>query len=419
MQSSPALHDIDGDGRPDIVIGVDAHKEAAPFNTPDGGCLYVFRFDGSLVTGFPRCLDQVVISSPAIGDIDGDGAPEIVVGTGTYWPGRLRRVYAFHCNGLPVAGWPVTTDSEIETSPGLADLDGDGTAEVVVTDTRALPSDSLDVYVFNGDGSLRFKRTPKSFFGNNDSAGPPMVADVTGDSRLEILVPTATEIAVYSDNGTQLTDDGTHFLGAFSYFTETPLSHVVVADLEIDNPAGNKVEVIAVSATAAGPSGNTRVYCWNPKVIGALPWGMFHQNARRTGVIPGTAACGNANAPVRFYTIPPCRVLDTRDPVGPYGGPAIPALTSRAVFFPGHCEIPSNAVSISGNVTIVTPTFDGNLRAYPGSGPAPLSSILNYRTGQVRPNNAILRLGAGEISFQVDQGTGTTHLLVDVNGYFK
>ena len=149
--SSPALFDLDGDGKLEIIIGVDTHLEGPPFNTPNGGGLYVFRYDGSILPGFPKFIDQTMMSSPAVGDIDGDGRPEIVVGGGTYYSGNVgRQVYAWHCDGSPVAGWPVTVEAQVFDSPALADLEGNGRLDVVISDQNA------NVYAFRGNGSQIF-----------------------------------------------------------------------------------------------------------------------------------------------------------------------------------------------------------------------------------------------------------------------
>jgi len=82
--SSPALGDIDRDGYLDVVIGVDAHYEA-PFGTPDGGSLHVFTRDGAEMTGFPQHIDEIIQSSPALGDLD--------LGSQRELPQRLAQEY--------------------------------------------------------------------------------------------------------------------------------------------------------------------------------------------------------------------------------------------------------------------------------------------------------------------------------------
>ena len=62
----------------------------------------------------------------------------------------------------------------------------------------------------------------------------------------------------------------------------------------------------------------------------------------------------------------------------------------------------------------------GDLRLYPAGGTAPLASAINFRTGIVRANNAIVPLGAGgQISVQCDMLSGSTHFFFDVYGYFQ
>jgi hypothetical protein len=120
-----------------------------------------------------------------------------------------------------------------------------------------------------------------------------------------------------------------------------------------------------------------------------------------------------------FYTLTPCRVIDTRNPTGPYGGPALAANADRTFVLIGQCAIPSSAKAVSINVTITQPTALGDLRLYPG-GALPLVSAINYRARQTRANNAIITLGtAGDIAAHCDQASGSVHFILDVNGYFQ
>jgi len=125
---------------------------------------------------------------------------------------------------------------------------------------------------------------------------------------------------------------------------------------------------------------------------------------------------------VRFYTVTPCRVVDTRGTLGvPIGGPALGAQIPRVFVLGGRCNVPTTAKAVSANVTVTSPGADGNLRLYPGGLTLPLVSTLNYSAGQTRANNAVIVLNEnGEINVFAAQALGTTvEVILDVNGYFQ
>jgi hypothetical protein len=122
-----------------------------------------------------------------------------------------------------------------------------------------------------------------------------------------------------------------------------------------------------------------------------------------------------------FFTLSPCRVLDTRNAPGGYGGPALPPGGERVFLAFGRCGIPQTAKALSINATVVTAGAPGNLTFYPGDLSAPLASHLNFTTGQTRANNVVVKL-AGSGTFAVRQSTtppANVHVIVDVNGYFQ
>jgi RHS repeat-associated protein len=85
----------------------------------------------------------------------------------------------------------------------------------------------------------------------------------------------------------------------------------------------------------------------------------------------------------------------------------------------GVCGIPSNAHAVSINVTAVTPSADGSMTGYPAGEAQPDTSVISFQPGANRANNAILKVGAGgQLAFFLDQPSGSTHLVVDVNGFF-
>ncbi len=417
--SSPALADLDGNGKLSVIVGSDQHFQAAPIATPNGGGLHVIDSTGTPRPGFPVYIDQVISGAPAVGDINGDGVPEIVFGTGGFWAGAAHRVYAYRCDGTPVAGWPVTVQGQVVTSPALADLTADGTPEVVVTDDASSPDGLRRLYAFRGNGSSLF--TPvviRDFFGANLSAGDPMVADVLGDSAPELLVPTNGEICVVSSAGVQLTDNGSHAAGTFSFMVTSSLSNATVADLDSDGAA---IEVIAV--TGIGTSPDIGVWVWNPKAPTLpVPWGLFHQNAARTGVVPGTPPCAAAVG-LKFHTLPPCRLIDTRGVTpGAIGGPPLTANEVRTYSLGGRCGIPSTAKALAVNAAVVNPGASGFITIFPGNQSAtPVASVLAFGPGVTRACNSVVRL-ATDASVRISVANvapAGTDFLLDVSGYFQ
>lgn len=131
----------------------------------------------------------------------------------------------------------------------------------------------------------------------------------------------------------------------------------------------------------------------------------------------------NPPAPVaNFFTLTPCRVVDTRGPNGPFGGPALQGNGARRSFtLAGQCGIPSAAVAVAVNVTVDGPTGLGDLRVGPAGFGSPTSTI-NFAMGKTRANNAVVGLTGnplGAIWVQTDIFPGTTHLVLDVTGYFQ
>lgn len=121
-----------------------------------------------------------------------------------------------------------------------------------------------------------------------------------------------------------------------------------------------------------------------------------------------------------FHTVPPCRVIDTRNATGPYGGPALASAIERNFVVTGQCGIPANAKAIAANLTVTQPASLGHVQIGPVGGPMPPSSVMNFTGGQTRANNATLPLGAnGDVKAVGALLSGSVHFILDVTGYYQ
>ncbi|HEY6572972.1 MAG TPA: FG-GAP-like repeat-containing protein, partial [Candidatus Eisenbacteria bacterium] len=186
IASSPAIADVDLDGTPEII--------AASWND---SLVAVFRPDGSLLPGWPKKGAAPFWSSPAIGDIDGNGGPEIVIGSNS------SRLYAWHADGSEVRDGDgnAATDGvllvplgTVISSPAIADLDGDGVREIV------FGTSGSRVYVAHHDGVVAgWPFTASGLF----SASPAIGDIVPGGAREIAIASTNDSVYVLTAAGTR------------------------------------------------------------------------------------------------------------------------------------------------------------------------------------------------------------------------
>ena len=125
------------------------------------------------------------------------------------------------------------------------------------------------------------------------------------------------------------------------------------------------------------------------------------------------------NSPgVIFVGMQPCRVFDTRNAVGPYGGPRLIANVTRNFDIDdGPCQpLPSLVQAYSMNFGAILADGDGFITIWPAGAAQPVVSAINTLAGEVIANSAIVPAGAGG-AISIFPNTGV-HLYGDINGYF-
>ncbi len=124
------------------------------------------------------------------------------------------------------------------------------------------------------------------------------------------------------------------------------------------------------------------------------------------------------SAASHFVTMVPCRILDTRNPNGPFGGPIFSAGETRTYDIPGGpCSgIPATAVAYSFNIAVTQPLAQGHVIAWNTGVPKPVVSVLNYAFGQTIANGIIIPAGTdGKVDVF---SLSSAHVIIDINGYF-
>ena len=126
------------------------------------------------------------------------------------------------------------------------------------------------------------------------------------------------------------------------------------------------------------------------------------------------------NGPYQYYSVTPCRVVDTRNANGTNGGPSFTTNTTRDFAIRGNCGIPTTAKAVSLNVTAVGASAPSFLTLWPSGLTRPNTSALNFEsTDPSLANGAIVGLSTNTQDLSVYNNFGTVNVIIDVTGYFQ
>ncbi|NDW01336.1 DUF4214 domain-containing protein [Salipiger sp. PrR002] len=215
--ATPGVADLTGDGFYELIVPADISANPRAGLDVQGGLLHVIsRYGQHNIEGFDEQVgtstdasyrgkfeEQSLWSSPKLVDLENDGSLEIVQGTGDYFKdGRGQYLKVWNSDG--------TLRLELETTgrtfaaPIIADIDGNGTPEIVAATTSGY------VHAWNAAGQELFA-TRVLPFSNNDALirpimNSPVAVDIDNSGGdLEILVTVGGQLVVLDSDGTQLT----------------------------------------------------------------------------------------------------------------------------------------------------------------------------------------------------------------------
>jgi subtilisin family serine protease len=209
------------------------------------GDLHLLNHDGSALPNWPKLGLNSELGPPTLADVTGDGALEVIAGGyDSAYPNATLTFHALSHTGADLPGWPrqVTRAGGYRShAPSVADLDGDGTVEIVFTSEMTPasgPARSAHIDIHNHDGSPLTgwpKTIALGFPENTSSAAPPAshaaLGDLDRDGDLEIVVGLnmygAAQLQVYHHDGSVMNGWPVTFTDGF---TPQP----VLADVDAD-----------------------------------------------------------------------------------------------------------------------------------------------------------------------------------------
>lgn len=216
--STPVLADVNNDGKMEIIV----NKRTYPT-----GLVYIYKYDGTILTGWPKNIGHVPASSAAVGDIDGDNTPEIIMESYT-------GLYAWKVNGDSIPGFPFMMPNNAVnsySSPVLADVNGDGNREIIFG-THVSGGNGGYLFVLKRDGLVQ-TGWPK--FTDSWIYGPPAVGYIDSDNYLDIAIGDQT-LSSSPTNYVYAWDRNGQLLTGFPVGPFNAINcQIILADIDGDN----------------------------------------------------------------------------------------------------------------------------------------------------------------------------------------
>ncbi len=195
-------------------------------------------------------------------------------------------------------------------------------------------------------------------------------------------------------------------------------SEIDLATNEVYFPCQGRSPSTGLTLTVLDGATNTTT----PVAVGDFPNAAVVNSTTNQIYVPNqgdnTVSVIGGDTKLQLVDVTPCRLVDTRQAKGVFGGPAIQGGTYRSFPIPQNtnCNIPSSAAAYSLNVTVVPITTLGYLTIWPTPEIQPVVSTLNSPDGRIKANAAIVPAGVGgAVSVYVSD---TTNVILDIDAYF-
>ena len=193
-----------------------------------GGLSYSATIGGSVInmvtqiTTHPHqytASDNLQMKTPLIADLDCDGVLE-VISVGYNSSAKTANIYAWKSIGSKMDGWPISVSASIISNLAVGDIDGDGELEVVLGVQNAARTSSY-IYAWNPDGTVAggYPMTV-GFVPENiaigdiendfaeevvcESSSEVSLADIDADGKQESIFVSGTELSIIDGDVTEL-----------------------------------------------------------------------------------------------------------------------------------------------------------------------------------------------------------------------
>jgi len=402
---SVAIADLDGDGKPDMVVANFLSNTISLFkNTSSPG---VISFNAKMDLGTSLGPHTV-----AIADLDGDGKPDIAV-TNT-----LSSTISLFRNQNSVGSFVFAAKSDIPTGSNepfglaIADLDGDGKPDLLMTNDNfnAVNEAGLAFSIFRNNSSVgAFSFAAPASFGTGNAFNPS-ISDLNGDGKPDIVIPSDnTSLLLYANSSVP----GSISLNSpVSYADASPYAAAICAfdgdgvpELAVANFNANTISLFKNMTTAVGIS---RFY---PVV--AVPGGSDTIiGANFTGA---TAVSFGAQAATSFIVVSDTAIIAFVG-TGATGSVAVTTPRGTATLdgftlggTPTLSSFSPTAAASGQTITITGTNFSGASAVQIGGQPASLFTVNSPTT-----ITAIVNNGAAGQDIAVTTPGGTA----DISGFF-